>query len=193
MQFNLAIDKAIRILPLIAPFLLFACASSSVNSEPPAYQAITAGSVFILNSPVEIPPYEAGVYIQSGKVTHYKHINSRYPNCRLEVKNVKESAQPIAPDSFTVVKVNYGSQYVMKAPQIFASLGDNLIADSGGGHMAEEFTTYFFLQSDKQPDVFRMRCQYWEEPGTGRQLRLSDVRKALGDLITLSFPNTQSP
>lgn len=193
MHINFSIRIQYLLLLFFSPLLLLSCTSQSVNREPPAYQAIPVGSEFILNSPVEIPAYEAGVYIQSGKVTYYKHINSRYPNCRLEVKDVKESPQPVAPDRFTVVKLNYGSQYVMKQPLVFANLADSQIADGGsGGHMAEEFTVYFFIHSEKQPDVFRLRCQYWEEPGSGQQLRLSDVQQALGDLVTISFSDRQT-
>jgi hypothetical protein len=44
------------------------------------------------------------------------------------------------------------------------------------------------LHSDTQPDVFRLTCGQWGYPYDGKHVSVDEMRRALGDVITLHLP-----
>jgi hypothetical protein len=61
-----------------------------------------------------------------------------------------------------------------------------MVADNGGGDYNPVMsTTVISLHSDRQPDVFRLSCRQLDEPYLARHVSLEQMRKTLGDLLTL--------
>ena len=47
-------------------------------------------------------------------------------------------------------------------------------------------TTYLFLQSEKQPDIFRLSCMRQDESFYARHVTVEEMQDTLGELMTLS-------
>jgi hypothetical protein len=125
------------------------------------------------------------VYIQNGKSIFYSEVKVWRPNCKFEIKTIKNTPQIIEPDSFKITRFNLDTDLVSNSVIQLASLGI-LSADSGGA-TAEIYVTEMFLYSEKQPDVLRLSCQYWEDPQDGNYLSLLQVKNTLGDIIQLDY------
>ena len=59
------------------------------------------------------------------------------------------------------------------------------MGSDGPSHLT--FSTTMYLESQLQPDVFRMDCKRWDWPPTGEFLSINEMREALGDYFTLTL------
>jgi hypothetical protein len=142
-----------------------------------------AGSQLRLTRPLTIPANDAGVFIQYGKPQYSVWQPDRYyPSCDFELRTRSSHERVVEPDTFTVTRTVRETENVMLAPAIVAS------HDTGNGAPHENYMTILYLHSDKQPDVFRMTCQHWEDPSDAQHLTIKQIRQALGDLFTLTLP-----
>lgn len=163
--------------------LLTGCQATSV----PINSAYTFADVkrltkLTLNLPLIIPANKARVYLQAGTVVSDNDVDRYYPNCSLEIKTIKPSAQTIMLDTFEIIKVK-NDEEMSGIKMIYASRG---FAGAGDGPISHQnWVTHFYLQSSKQPDVFRLSCAHWEEPTEARHLTLAEINSALGKFITL--------
>ena len=135
------------ILLVAATIILASCGVHYHNTEQPAYQTIKPGHILQLNQSLTIPAEEAAVYIQFGKLTHPKHIKDRSPNCRLVVNELSQSETVIQPDSFTVQRITYDTNFVLTNPIMYAARYFRSVSQASA--TAEVFTTYIHLHSDK--------------------------------------------
>lgn len=141
-----------------------------------------AGSQLRLTRPLTIPANDAGVFIQYGKPQYSVWQPDRYyPNCDFELYSRASHERVVEPDTFTVTRTVRGIDNVMLAPAVVAS------SDTGNGAPHENYMTVLYLHSDRQPDVFRMTCQHWEDPNEGDHLTVKQIRQALGDLFILEL------
>jgi len=164
-------------LPLISCHM-----SVSVYSQP---SVIPIGSILSLNKKLRIPPGKTGVYIQAGQVMERTALNEYLPNCRFEVNSLNNSEFTIVnEDEFEVYKLMYESELVSSDTVMYAAL--NKVA-YGVSAMADIRTTEFYLRSEKQPDVSRLRCGHWEDPTDAFHLTYDQVIQALGEIITVKL------
>jgi len=138
------------------------------------------GSAVVLNSPVEVPSGQAGAYLTG-------HSNeSRYQyqtTCRLEVRTLSKGSTVIEPDRFTVMGTSYHRE-ALTGPAYPGPLGGfNSIGDGGGLVYAN---TYIYLQSEKQPDVLRLKCKQLQDNDRARYLSGQQIQTALGDTMTIA-------
>lgn len=182
--------KKISIVVLLV--LLDGCQATAGNVSPvPAYIMVKPGTQLILNKPLVIPANKARVYIQGGNVVHENAVDRYYPNCSLEVRTIQTSPQEIKADSFRIQKVSWDEE-ASYPKLIYASsrhITRRLVSDDDGPVSHENWVTHFYLQSSKNPDVFRLSCAHWEDPADfrPRHLSISEIQKAVGDY--LSFKN----
>lgn len=140
------------------------------------------GSQLRLTQPLTIPADDAGVFIQYGKPQYSNwRLNQYYPHCDFEVYTRADHERIIQPDTFTVTRAVRETENVSLAPATVADIG------SSAGPPHENYMTVLYLHSDKQPDVFRMTCQQWEDPSQGDHLTVKQIRQALGDLFILTL------
>ena len=145
-----------------------------------------AGSQLRLTRPLTIPGNDAGVFIQYGKPQYSNwQLDQYYPHCDFELRTRSNHERVVEPDTFTVTRTVRETENVSLAPAVVAS------SDTGNGAPHENYMTILYLHSDKQPDVFRMTCQHWEDPGDGRHLTIRQIRQTLGDLFTLELAGTK--
>ena len=119
--------------------------------------------------------------MQDGIIQKSANVNFYKPNCKFELYSISENSRVVKPDTFLITKVVdeneftglYKVQYASRFMQV---------------HDAPETITYatvMYLQSDIQPDVFRMTCKHWESVVDDRYLTISEMRKAMGDILSL--------
>jgi len=165
------------ILPLLSCHL-----SVSVYSQP---SVIPIGSILTLNKELRIPPGKTGIYIQAGQLMERTSLNEYLPNCRFEVNTLNNTEFTVVnEDEFEVYKVMYESELVSSNTVMYASLDKTAYGVSA---MADIRTTEFYIKSEKQPDVLRLRCGHWEDPTDAFHLTYDQVIQAMGDVITVKL------
>jgi hypothetical protein len=166
---------------------LVACQQMPVTDESSPNYLPPSGSLLVLNQDISVPPNQAGVYLQYGKIVPEKLINSYEANCKFEVRNVASNYRKVSPDEFVITKAQRETEVVLSQPIQYASvrIGIGMGVGMDGGPMAEIYTTTYYLHSTKQPQVLYLTCQHWDEPTFGHYLKLDQIRQALGDIMTI--------
>jgi hypothetical protein len=57
------------------------------------------------------------------------------------------------------------------------------------GPTFQSFSTRMDLRSEKQPNIFRLSCARWDDPGRGDHLSIAEIRRTLDGVFTLHVPN----
>jgi len=176
--------KILRVFCLFLVSLALSACSWSQNISN-QLSVIPIGSVLTLNKKLQIPPGKTGIYIQAGQVMERPSVNAYSPYCRFEVSSLNNSSFTIVDeDKFDVYKIMFDSELVSSDQIMVASLD---IVSYGASIMADIRTTEFFLKSEKQPDVLRLRCGHWEDPTDAFYLNLDQITQTLGDVITIEL------
>lgn len=176
-----------KFLVLFSALLLWSCDTPRNYGPESSYYRYQGGSLLILNRELAIPANWATVRLQAGRVVAFGHVQEQEPHCIVEVDSVREEPQSILPDTFTIVQVQRSISELAAVSGFFirtAFAGDNRPTQMF-------FKTTFILRSDKQPGVTRMVCQsdqYAAGIGIPRHLTVSEIRKALGNILTLELP-----
>ena len=150
---------------------------------------ISPGLKLKLNKAIVIPGDTASIHIQDGetKPAYMNPVENYLPYCIFEVKTLLPTKRTINPDTFNVSRIVLNEEIVSLSIRL-ASL-----ATAAGGHVlylsngatAVVYATEMLLESETQPDVFRLTCQHWDDPATGEHLTLQEITLALGELITI--------
>ena len=163
---------------------LTACQPLALQDEISPHYLPPLGSRLILNRGITIPPNQLSVYLQHGKILPSRDVDAYQPNCKFELRDIFEYAQHITPDQFEIYKIQRDSQLVLSQPITIATLGR---MSDGDAPMAEIYSTTFYLRSPKQPQVLYLTCQHWDDPSTGSHLNIKQIRKTLGDIMSLEI------
>ncbi len=163
---------------LVVSLLLAACQALDYEGQAPAYR-IPTGTVLELHRDLIVPPGQAGVNIQGTT------IGDRYRYdavCRLELLTVDDAPRPVRTDHFTVERV--GREW-----EIFSSRASGLryvaLFERDGPHLLL-FTTFLYLRSERQPDVFRLACGHLQNSDQNpRHLTVAEIRATLAPIMTL--------
>ena len=184
------------VLVLIFAFGLAACQTTYIgNEDSPAY-VVPTGSRAILNRALTIPPDRAGVYLQDGQVVAPGQIRSYYPHCKLEARRPLGAAQTVNPDEFVITRVSRVWANAVDAGTVLYADASRALrmrasSDQDSGPSIRAFVTNMDLRSDKQPDVSRLVCAQWGYPHEDRHVTLKEIRRALGDVITLRLADAR--
>ena len=155
--------------------LITACQSlSPVNNTDTRAAAITTVT---LNQDFPIRPDRSNEYIQGGEIRPYESIELYYTHCKLELREIAAIERIVKPQTFNVTRMYRQEEFVGFRKIMLAGDGDSGIIMS---------TTYLFLQSEEQPDIFRLSCMREDESFYARNVTVDDMHETLGDLITLS-------
>lgn len=163
---------------LVVPLLLAACQALDYEGQAPAYR-IPTGTVLELHRDLVVPPGQAGVNIQGTAIGNRYRYDAV---CRLEVLTVNDSPRPVRTDHFTVERV--GREW-----EIFSSRVSGLryvaLFERDGPHLLL-FTTFMYLRSERQPDVFRLACGHLQNSDQNpRHLTVAEIRATLAPVMTL--------
>jgi hypothetical protein len=177
-----------RLLVLLAGLGLAGCQSTTNYPVESPYYNILRGSELVLNKPIEIPPTQATVRLQFGKVV--TGVNDFEPSCVFELTTVKDSSQRVEPDVFVITKERKGTSIVRSAVSRdgFVKVG---IGGDGEGSPRFFNKIELFLHSDKQSNVLVLTCQHaWESTSDyayQRPLTVAEMQQALGDYFTFKL------
>lgn len=174
---------------------LLSCQIITVQHGPVAVQYsnlpsnISPGFKLKLNKAIVIPGETASVHIQDGepKTAYMNPVENYRPYCIFEVTTLLPTPRTINPDIFNVSRVVLDEEIVSLLPKLASlvtSAGGHGFYSSGGA-TAVVYATVMYLESETQPDVFRLSCQHWDDPALGEHLSLQDIALALGELITI--------
>lgn len=165
---------------------LASCAYQPPKDINSSYYAPPVGSKLQLHSALIIPANDTQVRIQDGKVIHSSwDLDFYYPNCDFELYERAEVKREVTPDTFVISRVVRGFEDVLlHTPTVIAS------SSGGGGAPNVDYMTIMDLYSPRQPDVFRLTCQHWEDPSDSYHLSIKQIRKTLGDLFTLTLADS---
>jgi hypothetical protein len=174
-------------LVLFSALLLWGCDTPRNYGPESPYYSFSLESRLVLNQELAIPANWATVRLQAGRVVAFGHVQEQEPHCIVEVDSVREEPQRILPDTFMIIGVQRSISELASAPGFFVRTA--FANDNRPTQMF--FKTTFILRSDKQPGVMRMVCQsdqYAAGIGIPRHLTVSEIRKALGNILTLELP-----
>ena len=147
-----------------------------------ATENLSRGWKLILKQNLTIPAYEAGVYLQYGKIVSVQERDQYYSNCRLEVRDPQEHPQVVEADSFTVYRVKRSEEDASLYTPQYASTVLSMASPT-----ADDYITTLYLRSKQQPDVIKLECRHWEDPSVfPEHLSLKQIRDTLGEIFTLA-------
>lgn len=191
---SVAPGLASSVLGVCAAALLSACSSARYQGdESSPYYVVPIGTRVVLKQALSVAPEQVGVYIQNGKVLPWPQVNAYYAHCKFELRERKDTEQKVAPEAFIVTRVVQDVVHMVnwgRWQTAGLSLGMRVGNMDDGGASVQTFATYLYLGSERQPRVFRLGCGHWAYPGTryAEHLSIAQMRKALGELITLELP-----
>ena len=160
--------------------LITACQSlSPVNNTDTRTPAITTVT---LNQDFPIRPDRSNEYIQGGEIRPYESIELYYTHCKLELREIAAIERIVKPQIFNVTRMYRREEFVGFRKIMLAGDGDSGLIMS---------TTYLFLQSEEQPDIFRLSCMREDESFYARHVTVDEMRDTLGDMMTLSIQDVK--
>lgn len=172
---------------VLTVMLASACQQAPVRDEDSPRSRIGVGSTIVLNETLTIPTGHARVFLQNGKVKAKVRLDRYRPHCNFEVRTVSDGDVQIEPDRFVVTdRIEDEEEVVEKrGPVKYAGL-------KIGGVMDTVTLTSRFVQhrlnSAAQPDVLWLTCHGgFDDPFDVDYPSISDIRKALGEWVTLEL------
>ncbi len=174
----------IRYLVHIAMALLLSgCQTAAITA--PAHIIPTVGSVVKINKRLVVPGGQTRVFLQRGRVVEKTKFDRYYPSCNFEVWRLTKEPTIIHPGSFVVTKVGRDINRVvsLEQPLRVAAMG---WWRRDSDHAMIMHTVHIWLQSAKQPNVYRLTCRGWlAVPAEAEKPTLADMREALGSVASL--------
>lgn len=159
-----------------------------LGNENSPYYIVPAGSRVILNQELTIPSGELAVYMQNGRVMRNADLLHETPFCKFELRDLSSAARKVQPDKMVVTASTQARSRgvtALAAPVVVASTDDV--------PSIESFSTRMDLRSDKQPEIFRLTCAQWGQPGATQHVTIAEMRQALAGLFTLRLPQQEAP
>lgn len=176
-----------RLLLAILVLFLSACQQGPVRDINSPYYRIPVGSVLVLKRPLELPPDAVSLYIQDSELMDPSLLNRYQPYCKFEMWSRIDKRRVVEPDEFVVARTAWEWEYVkgLSLPVQVAAFGVGIFDDDGP--MAIIDKTLLYLQSDRQPDVYRITCEHWSRPIDSRPLKVAEIRATLKALFDLNI------
>jgi hypothetical protein len=176
--------------------VLSSCQTRSyLGNESSPYYVVPAGSRLTLNQELTIPSDELAVYMQNGRVMRNVDLLHEVPFCKFELRDLSRAARKVQPDEMVVTgstQARSRGVTALAAPIVVAELGSVMLAGTDDVPSIESFSTRMDLRSDKQPEIFRLTCAQWGQPGAVQHVTITEMRQALTGLFTLRLPQQEA-
>jgi len=168
--------------------LITACQTlSDKGNENSPYYVMPPDSRAVLHRELQIPGDDVSVFIQDGRVMPFSEVRKYYPHCKFELYTRRTEARAVMPDDFRVTRTVREEAHSAGSGLLqLARLSFGIFADfDNGGPTLIAFVTRMYLRSEKQPDIFRLTCAQWGHLPDDGHVTIAEMRRALGELITL--------
>jgi len=176
-----------HLLTLIILLASLSCSNTLVKqpakNENSYTYSIKAGSVITLNKEITVAANLGRTFFQYGNVITEKNLNIYYPHCSITVNTISDVNRIISPTTFNIVKVIDDEEYA----QGYMLFADNSLNLALGGAIISGLVSYYYLQSVDAPDVRTLECIQWDSLYENNYLSISEIRKSLGDIFTLTL------
>lgn len=178
------------ILVALLATLLSACGTTPVRDPSSPYFLPPDGSRLMVHKPIAIAAHRGWTYIQGGDliaqsgVLSFQGVDQYYPHCMMELHSRNADRFIIEPDEFIIHKTAHYEELVQARPVTVAGRG---LSVSDAGLTAINMQTIYYLHSERQPEVWRMVCQHWDDPHTAQFLTLAQIRSVLGELVSIEL------
>ena len=172
------------VLLILLSAIVFGCSDTPVYDESSRKFDLPATAVLKLNKELIIPPDKARVYFQGGRQVGFSEIDHYLPNCDFEIKTLSDKPQTIMPDEFRILREVDEVVSDAGSSGVYALLLAGLMF---GDTRLVEYTSRWYLQSLRQPDVYRLNCLQWGESNDPEFPSVADIRATLGDVFTLEY------
>jgi len=171
---------------LLALLLLVGCVSQPFTDPASPYFRVPEGSRVTINRVLEIPPGQARLFMQNGRVM--ENFDHYIPNCNIEVRKLdREAVQFVRPDSYRVVRTQRTLQENVRAGRLLVASAGGVLAlsdDSAGTAMVYE--GYHLWLAGPDPNVMRVSCRgVFASQNEAFPPSLDEMRQALGSLMTI--------
>lgn len=178
--------------------LLTGCVSYEGNESSPYYR-VPVGSQLTLHREIEIPPDQVGVFIQDGKLLPSSAgMRNYYPHCKFEINTRRDVTRTVAPDQFeitrTVQEENTHAvgldtlQFARVSISVGVGIGMRVGDITDNGVSITTYATRMYLRSTAQPEARVLSCGQWGYPPDLEHVTIQEIRRALGDIFTLTLP-----
>jgi hypothetical protein len=163
------------------------------GDERSPYYLVPVGTQLMLHRELTIPADGVGIYIQNGQPVPSALPNIYSAHCKLDLRTRHTEPRTLRPDTFEVTR-RYQEQshsVRLETTQLAAarfSFGLLFGDIHGGGRSLVAFVTRLDLRAMAQPDVFRLSCGHQGYPPEDGHISIAEIRRTLGDLITLQLP-----
>ena len=179
------------ILLSVAGFLAACQTAAYEGNENSPFYPVPAGSTLTLTRSVTIPADQVAVYLQGGEIVPAGRINQYYPHCKFELIHRRDTGQTVRPDDFEIIKVVRETGHSvalagLQLAQMSVGIGINVGMDRDGSSL-QTYITRLMLRSARQPQVFRLSCGQAALPHEGQHVSINEMRKALGNVVTLDL------
>ena len=103
--------------------------------------------------------------------------------CRLELRSLAPAARTVVADHMTITRVQREAQMFSSRP---SALRPVRLFDSDGPHLLQ-FTTYLYLDTPRQPDIFRLVCAHLQDSASQpRHLTRAEISTVLAPVMRLN-------
>jgi hypothetical protein len=183
----------VRIILLICAMLLVGCQPAYLKDGRPnensPYFEVPVESKFVLQQKLTIPPYSRHIFFQHGQAMPFYEVNEFIHYCALTLHAQRKVPQIVKPDTFVVIRVYREYLYQLASAAVMLAQAVN----SEDGETWHVLATQMELQSKNQPDVVRMTCAGWGLPQELSNVTVADIRRSLGDIVTLELADISAP
>ena len=175
----LAPDMRTLTLIVICSILLLLNACQMLDEAERPYR-IEPGTPIDLLQPLVIPADQVGVFVPGTPIGNRYRYEAA---CRLELRSLAPAARTVSADHMTITRVQ-------REAQIFSSRSSALrpvrLFDSDGPHLLQ-FTTYPYLDTPRQPDIFRLVCAHLQDSASQpRHLTRAEISTVLAPVMRLN-------
>jgi hypothetical protein len=165
-------DKYMHMQTTMKPLYLLAiglalagCQSMATDDRNSIWFKMPAGSTLVLNRELTIPAQRAHIMLQHGQVV--SAASEFEVACRFEVRDL--GPRVIQPETFQITGYSSQQEWI-NYPH------------------TKRFYKTIRLQSEHQPGIRPMVCEYFDWPLTGRPVTLVQIEEALGEYFSFMLP-----
>jgi len=174
--------RLLKLWPLTFLFIN-SCSQDAIKDENNFTYSIPVGSSFTLNKQIIIKGNTGRTFFQNGVVIDESSLNIYYPHCSLTMNTLTDKDRFISPVIFIIQKVIDDEEYA----QGYIQFASNNISVSSGGPLITGLVSYYYLSSSIETDVRALECIRWDSLYENRHLSILEIRKSLGDILTLQI------
>ncbi len=174
----------------VMSLIIAGCATEPVSKKKTFLSDVESGGILRINSPLTIPAGEVRASLQYSKqLSAPGAVNQWEPYCQMVVNTIDKKDKEIPAIDFRVLRVVRDEEpYSRKKDyrrSMIASTSNDLSFMVGGANTDWLIKTYFYIESDQYPDIYRFVCAQAWDGYLSRRMYMDEFYEAVGNYISL--------